>query len=71
MMENVGDLISSPKKRIVVLLDGTWNTVNDNTNVWRVKSLCAPTSKDGLVQRAYRIQLLLVSSSYNPRAFAH
>jgi uncharacterized protein (DUF2235 family) len=22
-------------------LDGTWNTVNDNTNVWRMKSLCA------------------------------
>jgi uncharacterized protein (DUF2235 family) len=28
-------------KRIAVFLDGTWNTVNDNTNVWRMKSLCA------------------------------
>jgi uncharacterized protein (DUF2235 family) len=29
------------KKRIALFLDGTWNTVNDNTNVWRLKSLCA------------------------------
>jgi uncharacterized protein (DUF2235 family) len=28
-------------KRIALFLDGTWNTVNDNTNVWRAKSLCA------------------------------
>jgi uncharacterized protein (DUF2235 family) len=27
-------------KRIAVFLDGTWNTVNDDTNVWRLKSLC-------------------------------
>src|SRR2546422_13826 len=30
-----------PGKRIALFLDGTWNTVNDNTNVWRMKSLCA------------------------------
>lgn len=24
-----------------MFLDGTWNTVNDNTNVWRLKSLFA------------------------------
>jgi uncharacterized protein (DUF2235 family) len=28
-------------KRIALFLDGTWNTVNDNTNIWRMKSLCA------------------------------
>jgi uncharacterized protein (DUF2235 family) len=28
-------------KRIALFLDGTWNTVNDNTNVYRLKSLCA------------------------------
>lgn len=28
-------------RRIVLFLDGTWNTVNDNTNVYRMKSLCA------------------------------
>jgi len=28
------------KNRIALFLDGTWNTTNDNTNVWRLKSLC-------------------------------
>lgn len=28
-------------KRIALFLDGTWNTTSDNTNVWRLKSLCA------------------------------
>jgi len=27
-------------KRIALFLDGTWNTVDDDTNVWRLKSLC-------------------------------
>ncbi len=27
--------------RVALFLDGTWNTSNDNTNVWRLKSLCA------------------------------
>lgn len=27
-------------KRIALFLDGTWNTVRSNTNVWRMKSLC-------------------------------
>lgn len=27
-------------KRIALFLDGTWNNVTDNTNVWRMKSLC-------------------------------
>lgn len=29
-------------KRLAVFLDGTWNTLGDNTNVWRLKSLCDP-----------------------------
>jgi len=36
-----------------VLLDGTWNTVNDNTNVWRLKSLLASQGRDGLEQISY------------------
>src|SRR5882757_3807236 len=28
-------------RRLALFLDGTWNTVNDNTNVYRLKSLCA------------------------------
>jgi uncharacterized protein (DUF2235 family) len=26
-------------KRLAIFLDGTWNTINNNTNVWRLKSL--------------------------------
>ncbi len=33
------------KKRMVLFLDGTWNNTNDNTNVWRLKSLCAKSSE--------------------------
>jgi uncharacterized protein (DUF2235 family) len=48
------DLIApSPKKRLAVFLDGTWNTVNDNTNVWRLKSLLAPKGKDAIEQLPY------------------
>ena len=28
-------------KRLALFLDGTWNTVDDDTNVWRLKSLCS------------------------------
>ena len=27
-------------KRIALFLDGTWNTLDDSTNVWRLKMLC-------------------------------
>lgn len=40
-------------KRLVVFLDGTWNTVNTNTNVWRMRALCAPVGADGKPQLAY------------------
>lgn len=40
-------------KRIALFLDGTWNTVNDNTNVWRMKSLLASAGADGVEQLAY------------------
>ncbi len=41
------------QKRLAVFLDGTWNSVDTNTNVWRMRSLCAPTSKDGKPQLIY------------------
>ncbi|MES5481528.1 DUF2235 domain-containing protein [Bradyrhizobium sp. INPA03-11B] len=31
-------------KRLAIFLDGTWNTLNNNTNVWRLKSLTAETA---------------------------
>jgi hypothetical protein len=41
-------------ERIAVFLDGTWNTVNDNTKVWRLKALCAlECQNDGLQQCLY------------------
>ena len=36
-------------KRLAIFLDGTWNTLNNNTNVWRLKSLCDPTAPDQMV----------------------
>ena len=39
-------------KRLAVFLDGTWNTLNNNTNVWRLKSLTAETAD----QRVYYSQ---------------
>lgn len=40
-------------KRLAVFLDGTWNAVGDNTNVWRLRSLCAPRGADGKRQLIY------------------
>jgi uncharacterized protein (DUF2235 family) len=41
------------RKRLALFLDGTWNVVADNTNVWRMKSLCAPAGNDGVRQLIY------------------
>ena len=41
------------KKRLALYLDGTWNEVSDNTNVWRFRALFSPASVDGCEQRAY------------------
>jgi uncharacterized protein (DUF2235 family) len=41
------------QKRLAIFLDGTWNAVDNNTNVWRMKALCAPTSRDGKPQLIY------------------
>jgi uncharacterized protein (DUF2235 family) len=50
-------MINSPApvatKRLALFLDGTWNAVSDNTNIWRLRSLFPPLSKDGREQRAY------------------
>jgi uncharacterized protein (DUF2235 family) len=46
-------IAKQPKRRLAVFLDGTFNAVDDNTNVWRLKSICAPKSQDGCEQPAY------------------
>src|SRR3954447_1354914 len=40
-------------KRIALFLDGTWNTTNDNTNVWRLRALAAPVGADRVRQSIY------------------
>jgi uncharacterized protein (DUF2235 family) len=41
------------QKRLAIFLDGTWNSINSNTSVWRMRALCAPKSKDGEPQLIY------------------
>jgi uncharacterized protein (DUF2235 family) len=45
--------VAASKKRLALYLDGTWNQVSDNTNVWRFRALFSPSSADGCEQRAY------------------
>jgi uncharacterized protein (DUF2235 family) len=52
-MPDIPPVSPPPNKRVAVFLDGTWNTVDDNTNVWRLKSLLAPVSGDELQQLIY------------------
>ncbi|MBY5828655.1 DUF2235 domain-containing protein [Rhizobium leguminosarum] len=40
-------------KNIALFLDGTWNTVDDNTNVWRLSALCSAVHGDGTPQAIY------------------
>ncbi len=40
-------------KHLIILLDGTWNDQLDNTNVWRLKGMVAPRSRDGVEQKVY------------------
>jgi uncharacterized protein (DUF2235 family) len=45
--------IEQQKKRLAIFLDGTWNSVDTNTNVWRMRALCSTRSNDGLPQLVY------------------
>lgn len=48
--ENPKVSVAQPLKRLALFLDGTWNAVETNTNVWRMKALCAPVGNDGKSQ---------------------
>jgi uncharacterized protein (DUF2235 family) len=41
------------QKRLAIFLDGTLNSVETNTNVWRMRALCATKGKDGRPQLVY------------------
>jgi uncharacterized protein (DUF2235 family) len=45
--------IEQQQKRLAIFLDGTWNSINSNTNVWRMRALCAAKSQDGKPQLVY------------------
>ena len=40
-------------RRLALFLDGTWNDHGDNTNVWRLRSLCSARCAEGREQRIY------------------
>jgi uncharacterized protein (DUF2235 family) len=44
---------TTSQKRLALFLDGTWNTVGDNTNVWRLKCLCAKRDIENVNQLVY------------------
>lgn len=41
------------QKRLAIYFDGTWNSVDSNTNVWRMRALTAAKSKDDKPQLVY------------------
>jgi len=53
MSDTSGTAETPPQKRIALFLDGTWNTVGDNTNVWRLKCLCAARDAQDINQLVY------------------
>lgn len=46
-------VLPTQNKRLALFLDGTWNAVGTNTNVWRLRSLCADKDLDGRQQLRY------------------
>src|SRR6266436_1272058 len=53
MSDTSGTAGMPPQKRLALFLDGTWNTVDDNTNVWRLKCLCAARDAEDVNQLVY------------------
>lgn len=45
--------VEQKQKRLVLFLDGTWNSTDSNTNVWRMRALCAAQGRDGKPQLVY------------------
>lgn len=45
--------VEQKQKRLVLFLDGTWNSIESNTNVWRMRALCAAQGRDGRPQLVY------------------
>jgi hypothetical protein len=41
------------QKRLAIFLNGTWNSVDSSTNVWRMRALTVAKSMDGKPQLVY------------------
>lgn len=52
-MGSLNTQLPQAKKKLALFLDGTWNAVGTNTNVWRLRSLCADKDADGHQQLRY------------------
>lgn len=50
---NHEEALPTPKKRLALFFDGTWNKPEDNTNVWRLRLMLARQGRDGLVQESF------------------
>jgi uncharacterized protein (DUF2235 family) len=44
---------NSAVRILALFFDGTWNDTGDNTNVWRMKSLCTDSDTAGRPQVSY------------------
>ena len=53
IVDNSGEFVRKTNRRLALFLDGTWNSQDDNTNVWRLKCLCSKTSEDESDQLTY------------------
>lgn len=49
----ISGLPLASSKKLALFLDGTWNAVGTNTNVWRLRSLCADKDTEGRQQLRY------------------
>jgi uncharacterized protein (DUF2235 family) len=51
--ENTNPRNGNERRILALFLDGTWNDTGDNTNVWRLKSLCTTLNASGRQQLTY------------------
>lgn len=42
-----------PNKKLALFLDGSWNNIDDNTNVWRLSQMVARHDQNGIRQLSY------------------
>ena len=53
MSHTIGNSPPKPKQRLALFFDGTWNTPESATNVWRLSLMLADTGPDGVPQKKF------------------